>query len=105
MADSKWITDLAGEVPLAAAARQVLKARLATVADRLPDALFRAEDNLEHVHQLRVGTRRAGAAIRIFQSCLSAKTHKAIRKTLRKIRRAAGQARDWDVFQVALATR
>jgi CHAD domain-containing protein len=105
MADSKWISDLAGEMPLAVAARRVLQVRLEAVAERLPDALFRSDEDLEHVHQLRVSTRRAGAAVRIFQACLPAKTHKEIRKTLKKVRRAAGEARDWDVFVAALAAR
>src|SRR5262249_10196867 len=59
----------------------------------------------EHVHQLRVGTRRAGAALRIFADCLPGKLHKRTRKALRQVRRAAGSARDWDVFLAMLKER
>jgi len=45
-----------------------------------------------------VATRRAGAALEIFARCLSDKVHRGAKKRLRRIRRAAGAARDWDVF-------
>lgn len=105
MRDSKWITELAGQTPLVTAARQVFDLRLHAVADRLLPALFHADEDLEHVHQLRVSTRRSGAAVRIFAECLPPREHKAIKKILRQIRRAAGAARDWDVFQVMVAAR
>src|SRR5262249_9204837 len=56
----------------------------------------------EHVHQLRVGTRRARAALDIFALCLPPKAHKNAKKLLRGLRRAAGEARDWDVFRAGL---
>ena len=55
------------------------------------------------MHQLRVGTRRAGAALNIFSLCLPDKVYASSRKQLRRLRRAAGEARDWDVFLLALA--
>jgi CHAD domain-containing protein len=105
MAEGKWITDLPPTTPLADAARRVLTVRLQIVHDYLPLALHQWKEDVEHVHQLRVGTRRAGAALTIFEPCLPAKVHKRIRKHLRNIRRAAGDARDWDVFAEALAER
>ena len=105
MAESKWIGDLSGDVPMESAARRVLELRLGAVSERLPAAVFHAADDIEHVHQLRVSTRRAGAAVRIFADCLPSKAYSAIRKTLRKIRRAAGAARDWDVFLEAMSER
>src|SRR5262249_52495314 len=66
-------------------------------------ALHKADKDPEHIHQLRVGARRANAALRIFALCLADKVHRSARKTLRKIRRAAGEARDWDVFHDLLA--
>src|SRR6185437_4384358 len=56
----------------------------------------------EHVHQLRVGARRATAALKAFDSSLPKKHAKAANKALRTIRLAAGDARDWDVFIEAL---
>jgi CHAD domain-containing protein len=72
------------------------------VRDYLQHALYEADKDPEYVHQLRVGTRRAGAALEIFASCLPEKTHEAARKRLRRLRRAAGAARDWDVFLISL---
>jgi CHAD domain-containing protein len=103
MADGKWISDLTTATPLEDAARRVLKVRFSVVREFLPLALHQAERDPEHVHQLRVGTRRARAALDIFVDCLPAKVHKSAKKHLRKIRRAAGDARDWDVFLAQLA--
>jgi CHAD domain-containing protein len=105
MADGKWIDDLCGDVPLTKAAHHVLKVRLEVVLERLPDALYRSDDDIEHVHQLRVSTRRAGAAVRIFEQQLPGKIGKTLKKRLRKVRRTAGEARDWDVFQETLVQR
>jgi CHAD domain-containing protein len=105
MADGKWITDLAADVPLAEAARHVLAVRLRVVGAALPRAVHEADRDPEHVHQLRVATRRADAALRIFACCLPKKAHKRARKHLRRLRRAAGAARDWDVFLIALRER
>ena len=105
MADGKWISDLEASTPLGDAARRVLTVRLEVVHDYLPLALHHWKEDVEHVHQLRVGTRRAGAALSIFQDCLSGKVHRKMRKHLRRIRRAAGDARDWDVFAEALSLR
>src|SRR6266849_6032966 len=105
MADGKWISELTAETPLADAARRVLMMRLEVVHRFLPLAVREAAKDPEYVHQLRVGTRRAGAALVIFKDCLPAKIYKKARKELKKVRRAAGQARDWDVFVLALAER
>lgn len=103
MADGKWINDLTPETHVADAARQVLTVRLEVVRDCLRLALREADRDVEHVHQLRVGSRRAGAALRIFSSCLPDKVRKAARNHLRQVRRAAGAARDWDVFLLELS--
>jgi CHAD domain-containing protein len=92
-------------MPVAEAARRVLTVRLGVVLDRLPWAVDHADEDAEHVHQLRVGTRRAGAAVRIFADVLPDRLHRRVRRTLRAIRRAAGAARDWDVFLEMLRAR
>lgn len=103
MPDGKWITGLAPDTPLSAAARSALTVRLTVVRDHLPLAVHHADEDLEHVHQLRVATRRAGAAVRIFGPCLPDRHRRRVKKLLRRYRRAAGDARDWDVFQALLA--
>ncbi len=105
MAGGKWITGLQADTPPDDAARRVLTVRLELVRDSLPSALHQAEQDPEHIHQLRVATRRARAALDIFADCLPQKVHKRARRELRDLRRAAGEARDWDVFLMALAER
>jgi CHAD domain-containing protein len=105
MAAGKWISELTSETPLADAARRVLMVRLEVVCHYLPLAVRDADKDVEHVHQLRVGTRRARAALDIFKTCLPDKVYNKTRKQLKRIRRAAGEARDWDVFLMALSER
>jgi len=92
-------------MPVVAAARHVLLARLSPVRDRLSQAVFHADEDSEYVHQLRVATRRGGAALWIFAGCLPGKVYNKTRKKLRKVRRAAGAGRDWDVFLESLTER
>lgn len=103
MTSGKWLPDLTASTPLDDAARHVLSLRLGSVREHLGLALRAAGQDPEYVHQLRVGTRRAGAALRIFRSCLPEKVYRKARQRLRFLRRAAGAARDWDVFLVSLA--
>ncbi len=105
MAEGKWISDLRPDTPLTEAARQVLFVRLQVVKDSLPRAALESDNDIEYVHQLRVGTRRADAALRIFADCLPKKVHRKARRRLKKLRRAAAAARDWDVFLADLLSR
>ena len=85
-------------MPLHEAAGRVLRARFAAIERRLPAAAERPHEDIEHVHQLRVATRRARAALDLFAEALPPKQNQRLRKELRRFRRAAGAARDWDVF-------
>ena len=105
MAEGKWISDLKPDTPMIDAAEHVLSVRLQVVKDYLPRAALEADDDAEYVHQLRVGTRRADAALRIFAGCLPKKSYRKARRRLKKLRRAAGAARDWDVFLAELLGR
>jgi CHAD domain-containing protein len=102
MADGKWIDGLSSEMSVADAAKAVLSARFGVVKYFLPLAVEKSNEDVEHVHQLRVGTRRATAALRVFEDALPRKLLKATKRTLRRVRRAAGDARDWDVFILTL---
>jgi len=102
MADGKWIEGLTPAMPVGDAAKVVLAARFAVVRNYLPLAAEKPHESSEYVHQLRVGTRRAAAALRVFADTLPNKQLKAAKRTLRAIRRAAGDARDWDVFLASL---
>ena len=102
MADGKWIEGLTPGMSVADAAKAVLGARFAVVQHYLPLAAEKPQEDVEHVHQLRVGTRRSAAALRVFATALPRGQLKETKRTLRTIRRAAGDARDWDVFLAAL---
>jgi CHAD domain-containing protein len=102
--NGKWISDLDATTPLPDAARRVLTVRLDVVRHHLPLALDKSDEDPEHIHQLRVSTRRAGAALKIVALCLPRKVYKTARNQLRQLRRAAGEVRDWDVFLEALPT-
>ena len=62
-----------------------------------------AAHDVEHVHRLRVATRRASAALKLYRDCVGDKPARWMKKWLRKIRRAAGDARDLDVLADRLA--
>jgi CHAD domain-containing protein len=53
------------------------------VRDYLLHAVEKLEKERQHVHQLCVGTRRRGAALETFASCLSWKAYKTARKQLK----------------------
>jgi CHAD domain-containing protein len=105
MADGKWIEDVRPDMPLGEAARHVLRLRLDVVRDALPLAVHESHLDPENVHRLRVATRRADASFRIFRTTLPDKLFKPARRRLRRLRRAAGAARDWDVFLLDLIER
>src|SRR4051794_37589945 len=102
-ASGKWIEGIGRETRVEDAARRSLEPRLAAVAQSLPVAAHLAEYDIEHVHRLRVATRRAGAALKLYRDCLAPKPARWMKKRLRKIRRAAGDARDLDVLIERLA--
>lgn len=102
MAEGKWISGLAPDTPVPDAARAVLATRFEVVRHYLPLATEKPEEDIEYVHQLRVSTRRARAALRLFADYLPKKHLKAAKNSLRAIRQAAGAARDWDVFVQSL---
>src|SRR5262245_18382639 len=99
----KWIESIGPGTSIEMAARRSLKPRLATVARYLPLAAHLAEYDIEHVHQLRVATRRAVAAVKLYRECLPDKLRLWIKKRLRRIRGSAGDTRDLDVLANRIA--
>ena len=94
----KWVEGIFPDGSVEDAARRSLEARLTTVNHWLPLAAYLADQDPEHVHRLRVSTRRAVAALRLYRDCLRSKPARWLNKRLKKIRRAAGEARDFDVL-------
>ena len=93
----KWIADASPDEPFQDVARRALDARLDLVGHYLPRAAD-AADETENVHQLRVATRRAMAAMQIFDALLAPRRAGWMNKQLKRIRQAAGNARDLDVL-------
>ncbi len=95
--DGKWVEGLSADTPVGKAARRVLAVRLDAVREALKPAVDRGPDP-EPVHDLRVASRRAAAAIDALGDLLPGKARRKARKALKRLRRAAGTARDADVF-------
>ncbi|MEM8945770.1 MAG: CHAD domain-containing protein [Planctomycetota bacterium] len=99
---AKWID--VGDTSRSAAevAEEILCARLDAVRNLLPLAAHEYRNDVEYVHQLRVGCRRTAAALQAFGPLLGKKSVE-LKKALRLVRRAAGPARDADVLLERLA--
>ncbi|MBN1851784.1 MAG: CHAD domain-containing protein [Pirellulales bacterium] len=94
----KWFRDISPQQPASEVARKTLAKRLDVVRHYLPLAAMEYEKDIEHVHQLRVGCRRAMAAVTAWKAILPAKPARRVKRMLRKIRRSADDARDHDVL-------
>jgi CHAD domain-containing protein len=94
----QWIEGIHANDSVRAVAQHSLRVRLAAVRHYLSLAAEKSGEDIEYVHQLRVYTRRSMAALTLYADLLPKKKTKKLRKTLRKIRNAAGVARDLDVL-------
>ena len=93
-----WIEGIAAEDSVSHAARHSLRVRLTAVQHYLSLAAERSDEDVEYIHQLRVCSRRSTAALKLYARLFPKKEVKWFRKTLRKIRSVAGNARDLDVL-------
>jgi len=99
---AKWSRPaIAASVPTGEAVATLCRAALAQIAANVPGAA-RGKDP-EYLHQLRVGMRRLLSALRAFRPLLRRKRAAALARPLRRMMRALGAARDWDVFLETLA--
>ena len=97
--NSKWIDSQPND-SVAKVARRALTVRLGRLWHFLELSLQDSGDDAEHVHQLRVFTRRTAAAMEIFADWLPRRRGRWIRKQLKRVRKAAGEARDLDVLRI-----
>ena len=67
---SKWIESDSLHEPASAVAQRAIRARLETVWQWLPMAAEGPVEDVENLHQLRVSTRRAAAALELFEPML-----------------------------------
>jgi len=96
---SKWIKGLNAKLGIKEAARLVLGHRLLPVSYWLDRVLESPHPGEEDIHQLRINSRRAMAALRVFDSCIP---EKKIKKELKNVLRSTRDIRDWDVFRINL---
>jgi len=93
-------------MPVGRVAEKTLRVRLDAVWTELrasADATAATLTAAEHVHRLRVATRRALAAIDAFGDVLPARRRAWFEKRLARVRRVAGEARDLDVLSARLS--
>jgi CHAD domain-containing protein len=102
---SKWIEGLSPDDRFTKAARHTLDVRLKLVWRYLKPAAAADGSSMESIHQLRVSTRRAKAALHSYRSVLPEERGNWMDKQLKRIRKAAGDARDYDVLIARLAPR
>src|SRR5262245_29676581 len=100
----KWIDGVSPDDRTIDVAVYSLQNRFAAVVHYLTRAA-KTPNDIESVHQLRVWTRRATAALRLYEDFLPRRRSAWMGKQLKRIRRAAGQARDCDVLIQRLKKR
>lgn len=95
--NTKWIDSRPDEAATNVA-RRALRTRLARMSHYAELAVCEPLTETENVHQLRVFSRRAAAVMDIFEAWLPEKLGPWMQKKIRKVRKAAGEARDFDVL-------
>lgn len=98
MPPSKWIAESSAPLPLETVAQDAVRTRLEGVLNLLPRAAFLWQEDVEHVHGLRVATRRAVATLELFQPLFPVRKTRRLLKILKQVRKSADVARDLDVF-------
>jgi CHAD domain-containing protein len=100
-ADGKWVEGLTPDMAVGKAARLALEMRLEATHETLAAARELSSD-AEPIHEMRVASRRAAAALQVFSERLPGKSARHARKSLRRLRRGVAAAREADVFFAAL---
>lgn len=94
----KWINGVDADDRLTVLAACSLYERLPAVWKQLGRAARHPEEDVEHVHRLRVASRRAVATLELFDDLLPRRRTRKLLRRLKKLRHAAGDARDLDVY-------
>lgn len=88
------------EESFARTAARVIEVRAAEVFEHSRGVLDL--DDIEHVHDMRVATRRLRAAMEVFESCFPRKRRREALKQVKELADALGERRDRDVAIVFL---
>ena len=102
--NTKWIESQPDD-SVEEVARRALEARLERLWHYLELSVSESLSETENVHQLRVFTRRTAAAMDIFADWLPRRRGRWMRKQLKRVRKAAGEARDLDVLHMRWTER
>jgi len=103
--NSKWIDGLTPEMRVSQAARKTLRRRLRSVWSLLKSAAEKSDRSTEYVHQLRVATRRAMAAVEGYAELIPRRKVEKMTRRLNQLRKRASEARDYDVLVERLSAR
>jgi CHAD domain-containing protein len=97
--NNKWIESKPDDT-VRQVARRALKSRLKRTWHYLELAMRSSQRDSEDVHQLRIFARRTASAMDIFGEWLPARRGDWMRRQVKRIRQAAGEARDFDVLSM-----
>jgi CHAD domain-containing protein len=100
MAKARKIPGLADAGTFRAGAAAAVEVRAEEVFEHRGGVLDTRD--IEHVHDMRVATRRLRAAMEIFAECFPRKEHKELLKEVKSLADALGERRDRDVAIAAL---
>jgi CHAD domain-containing protein len=100
VARARPVPDLQPDRPFATAAARVVTVRADELIEHSQDVLDL--DDIEHVHDMRVATRRLRAVIEVFAPCFPKKKRRAVIAELNELADALGERRDRDVQIEAL---
>ncbi|MBI3865134.1 MAG: CHAD domain-containing protein [Planctomycetia bacterium] len=98
----RWIEGMSADRPLLDALAVIFRQRFEGVLYYLPLAAEHADDDIGHVHKLRVACRRLGAVLDVLAEGLPEAPRQALLKYVNSIRRSCGKARDLDVRRTHL---
>lgn len=95
MARAREVPGFDCEESFSASAERVVAVRAAEVFAHSEGVLDM--DEIEHVHDMRVATRRLRAALEVFEPCFPTKRHRKALKRVKALADALGERRDRDV--------
>ncbi|MCZ7648355.1 MAG: CHAD domain-containing protein [Planctomycetota bacterium] len=95
--DIPMTSQLHGDPNYALLAAESIRERLEQFVQEIDGVRHRAKEDIEHVHRMRVASRRLRACFALFEACLPAPDFAKWTKPLRRITKQLGAARDVDV--------
>jgi len=97
----RW-AKLAGNTEVGTASQFVIAGQLAKLKHYADKLQSNSTDDVDAVHQLRVYCRRIHATIDVLEDYLPKEHVKRLSKRTKRLRKAAGKIRDWDVLAIDL---